>query len=124
MSEREAQRSVLGNEFVQFLGGVINNMTSPGGPFEGRPQAAAHETIAVVAEELLKLTKDKDGDVDFFRAKPLIRAAIFLVQQYLKDIETSDEVDDNLKASIRHSCTYAIDTLNIITVIEEDGQGD
>ena len=121
-NQSDAQRSLLGNEFVQFLGGVITKMTAPGGTFEGRPQAAAHETIAVVAEELLKLTYDKDGDTDFFRAKPLIRATIFLVKQYVKDIKESD-VDEGLKARITKSCGYAIDTLAIITNVEENDCG-
>ena len=123
MNKESNQRSVLGNEFVQFLGGVIAKMTAPGGAFEGRPQAAAHETIAVVAEELLKLTYDQDNDTDFFRAKPLIRATMFLVKQYKKDIEGAD-IDDGLKTRILSKCEDANQLLNIMTNVEEDERVD
>ncbi len=116
---KDNRRSVLGSEFVQFLGGSIDKLTAPGAVFEGRPQAAAHEVIAVVAEELLKLTYDKDGDIDFFRAKPLVRAAIFLVKQYRKDIEGAD-LGRNLKKFMLDHCDDAETTLNTMTDIEED----
>lgn len=120
MSEQsDTRRSLLGNEFVQFLGGTIAKMTAPGGMFENRPQAAAHETIAIVAEELLKLTYDKDGDTDFYRAKPLIRAAIFLLRQYEKDIEGVD-IENDMKKSILASCKNAEKILQTMTNVEED----
>lgn len=123
MNQTEAQRSLLGNEFVQFLGGAVTKLTAPGGAFEGRPQAAAHETIAVVAEELLKLTYDKDGDVDFFRAKPLVRAAIFLLERYMDDINGAD-LDETMKSRTLTRCDAAKKQLMIMTNVEEDDAGD
>ena len=117
--QSDKQRSLLGSEFLQFLGGTVSKMTAKGGPFEGRPQAAAHETIAVVAEELLKRTYDQDGDTDFFRAKPLIRAAIFLVGQYKEDIEGAD-IDVDIKEKILGKCNDAKRLLSIMTNVEED----
>ena len=119
MSQKETQRSLLGNEFVQFLGGAVTKLTAPGGAFEGRPQAAAHETIAIVAEELLKLTYDKDGDTDFFRAKPLIRATMFLLERYMKDIEGAD-LDESLKTRTLNKCADTMKQLQIITNVEAD----
>lgn len=119
--QAEKQRSVLGNEFVQFLGGVIDKMTAPSGAFEGRPQAAAHELIAVVAEELLKLTYDKDNDTDFFRAKPLVRAAMFLLERYKSDIESAD-VDEKIKKRVLADCDTSMRTLKMMTEVEEDDQ--
>ena len=119
---KDIQRSVLSSEFVQFLGGTVSKMCSKGGAFEGRPQAAAHETIAVVTEELLRLTYDKDGDIDFFRAKPIIRAAIFLVNQYQKEIGLAD-INESLKKKTLARCATAISLLQTMTNLEEDFDG-
>ena len=71
---RQAQ---LRQGLTQYVGAMLTNLSL-------EPRDASQVTAASLVEEATKLAKKEDDEVDFYIAKPLLRAVIYLYEEDFK----------------------------------------
>ena len=76
MSKELNRQAQIRNGLTQYVGSMLTNSD-----FKGK--AAAQLTVAALVEEATKLAKTNDG-IDFYVAKPLLRAVIYLYEEDFK----------------------------------------
>jgi len=99
------------NDQTQIRAGLINYIGAllKASKFKGK--AAKQNVVAILTEETLKFTQDKDKIIDLYVAKPIIKSTIFLLNQriqLLKDIPKNQQKENVL-----------INYKNVINTLEE-----
>jgi hypothetical protein len=69
------------NDQTQIRAGLVNYIGAllKSSPFLER--AACQNIVSILSEEALRISSDKDGVVDLYIAKPVIRSLIFILNQ-------------------------------------------
>lgn len=88
----------LKSSITQCSGGLIDQLISS--DFEDRPLAAGQQVVSWLCEESLSIVQS-EGNVNFYKAKPIFRAAIYLIKikikRYNEQIAEIDDVDTILE---------------------------
>ena len=110
--------SKLKNELSQFVGGLLINA--------GDKTIAGHQVEAAICEMLINISKKEDG-IDMFAAKPILRAASFVIKEHVNKLlnanpnpsSLSDE-DQQIQEDIRTYNTIAVVLDELINKIRKE----
>ena len=69
--------SKLKNELSQFIGGLLVNV--------GDSSIAGHQVEAALCETLIEVSK-KNDEIDMFAAKPILRAAAYIINEHVRKL--------------------------------------
>lgn len=70
--------------FTNYIGAIINSLSLP-------KEAAIQQTVAILVEEIMKLTKNENGLIDTYAIKPYISGIVKVLKQLIDEMEKSEE---------------------------------
>lgn len=105
---------------TQFVGALSENL-------EGDTQDIKQLITAGLAEEALKTATKEKGDIDFYVAKPILRAAVFILRNKINELNNllPDVMEANLKQALESAIkqySYAEDLVqHLIDSYKKEG---
>lgn len=78
---------------VNYIGALVNSS-----PFEDR--AARQNVASILTEEAIKIAQDKDGIIDLYTIKPLLRGCSLIFRQRCSELGKLPQKDKHLEEII------------------------
>ena len=86
----DARNDAIRNGLLQYIGALLTETNREGAE-------AAHVALAQLSEVWLEASKTKDGEhYDTYKAKPILRAAVLILEDYIKKVEAQFKPRDTM----------------------------